>query len=82
MSRELTNDDLDDLEVELAQVEQTLRLLADDHVDPVQSIEWLSRTTDLGSAEHGAPDLGSTVDELDDGETLAAVVKFPGRPAD
>ena len=37
----LTNDDLDELEVELAQVEQSLRLLDDEAVDPDAAIAWL-----------------------------------------
>lgn len=79
MATELSNDDLDDLEVELAQVEQTLRLLADEQVDPDQAVVWLDQqpsVTELGvdsaPAEIEAP--GSEADE-----SLAPIVELPLR---
>lgn len=64
MASDLTNDNLDDLEVELAQVEQTLRLLDDEQVDPVQAIAWIS--TDTAEGDGDGP--------------LAPVVVLPIRP--
>jgi len=68
MSSELTNDDLDDLEVELAQVEQTLRLLDDENVDPNAAVEWLTEET-----------VDSDVDDVDDDGPLAPVVELHNR---
>ena len=65
MASELTNDDLDDLEVELAQIEQTLRLLDDEQVDPRQAVEWM-------------PSMDGDEDPAADGH-LADVVELPNR---
>lgn len=95
MSTELTNDDLDELEVTLAQVEQTLRLLADEQVDPEQAVAWLD---EVGSTASPSPDLAAAPgsqgpDRLDPSETvphgttpeaasLAEVVELPTRTVD
>ena len=68
MSSELTNDDLDDLEVELAQVEQTLRLLDDENVDPDAAVEWLAEET-----------VDSDVEDVDEDVPLAPVVELHNR---
>ena len=78
MSSELTNDDLDDFEVELAQVEQTLRLLADDQVDPAQVLEWVDRSVDTTDAGHATETDDSAEDATDD-QPLAPVVELPTR---
>lgn len=90
MSSELTNDDLDEFEVELAQVEQTLRLLADDHVDPSQVLEWMDHSAeDNGVDTHGV-DTHHVDDDIvatapahtgtdDDDRPLAPVVDLPTR---
>ncbi|MDG2111287.1 MAG: hypothetical protein P8N02_01585 [Actinomycetota bacterium] len=76
MSSELTNDDLDDFEVELAQVEQTLRLLADDQVDPAQVLEWVDRSAGVTDAVDASE--GTAENEADD-QPLAPVVELPIR---
>ncbi|GEM_PF-6935592 len=91
MSSELTNDDLDDLEVELAQVEQTLRLLDDEAVAPTAAVEWLAdepvevRVADDGlvadedrptqSAQSPEPEESGDVDDT----PLAPVVELHNR---
>ena len=96
MSTELTNDDLDELEVTLAQVEQTLRLLADEQVDPEQAVAWLDEAgstaspsaTDLAAASGSqGPDRLDPSEAVPHGTTpeaasLAEVVELPTRTVD